>query len=157
MDKRAQQEKGHCHTLGWRPQGCPIQGEGSQGAVVATCRMASPRTPRDPTQAPVTLNRTRPTLGSPPSAPLPAPRGTQFPGEPRSQGGRHANSLKAGPQPVGSMSSAWTGPPIILPKPRGSSHEAARPGLPESGHHNPEMRAACRNLHFYPEMNPVSG
>ena len=43
MDERAQQEKGHSHTLGWRPQGCPIQGEGSQGAVVATCRMASPR------------------------------------------------------------------------------------------------------------------
>lgn len=48
---------------GGGPQGCPIQGEGRRGWSVATSHMASPgNLRRPPTQAPVTVNHTRPTL-----------------------------------------------------------------------------------------------
>lgn len=144
--ERAQQER----TLprnGVEAPGMPHPGRGAAGCSLCCHQpMASPRNRRPPTQAPVTVNHTRPTLRSSPSAQLPAPQGTQFSVEAQSAGGRHANSLKAGPQPWALRPAPGLGLPEFCQNLKGPSQEASRPGLPEAGHHRPGMMGAHRHL-----------
>ena len=80
--KEPSRRRGTPTHWGGGPRAAPSRERGPRVQLWPPAAWPARGTPRDPTQAPVTLNRTRPTLGSPPSALLPAPRGTQFPGEP---------------------------------------------------------------------------
>ena len=91
---------------GGGPRDAPSRARDPRLQSVATGCMASPRDPQTSHASP-SHNELHQTYAGVPSI-SPAPCSSVAA---QSAGGRHTHSLKAGPQPVGSMFSAWAGPP----------------------------------------------